>query len=105
MRFLRTFFAAAGASGAIIAAGGIILVILSASLAFEGWPGVRLPGSDAGTRGATELAAVPDRAARHPVARGELTRVAAVTTLPAVPVSRSSRPRSGQAEHRRRQRR
>src|SRR3954452_4048201 len=82
MRFLRAFTAAAGASGSIIAAGGIVLALLSGALAFHGWPGMRGPQ---GGLGATEIPRDASAAAAHAVASAR--RVASVSTLPAVPVA------------------
>ena len=83
MRYLRAFAGVVGASGSVIAAGGIVLAILSTGLAFHGWPGLRAQGE--GRVGATELADVA--AARQ---GATIQRTAAVTTLPAVPVARRS---------------
>jgi hypothetical protein len=82
MRFLRAFVGVVGASGSIIAAGGIVLAVLSAGLAYHGWPDVRV--SDAPGARATELVGAGTRtvAAR---------RAAAVTTLPAVPIAAADR--------------
>jgi hypothetical protein len=81
MRFLRDFATAAGASGSIIAAGGIMLAILSAGLAFHGWPGMRSPSDLPG--------AVPRELAQggaSPHGAPGADRVASISTLPAVPV-------------------
>ncbi|MDX6726606.1 MAG: hypothetical protein QOK49_1411 [Baekduia sp.] len=80
MRFLRAFAGAAGASGSLIAAAGLLLAFLSAGLAFHGWPA--LPHADRAGGAATDLAGDP---ARPGVAH--LRSAASVTTLPAVPVA------------------
>jgi hypothetical protein len=84
MRCLRAFAGVVGASGSVIAAGGLLLAILSAGVAFHGWPNMRDP-DDRIASGATELAAAPSK--------GVALRVddaAAATTLPTVPVRRAS---------------
>src|SRR4051794_26874212 len=94
MRFLRAFAAAAGASGSIIAAGGIVLALLSAGMAFHGWPRMRAPDNDVE---ATVLAQDQGRA----VTRYAAARVAAVSTLPAVPVATAKPKLSSKAATRR----
>jgi hypothetical protein len=99
MRYLRAFVGVVGASGSIIAAGGLVLAVLSTALAFHGWPDVRTaqtPGS-----GSTELADGGD-ASGSGEGRGAVWR--GVTTLPAVPVAaaRSTRTAATSGERRRR---
>ena len=53
MRYLRAFAGVVGASGSLIAAGGIVLAILSTGLAFHGWPDMRDPSARA-TQGALD---------------------------------------------------
>ncbi|MCW2983268.1 MAG: hypothetical protein JWR63_838, partial [Conexibacter sp.] len=62
MRYLRAFAGVVGASGSVIAAGGILLAILSAGVAFHGWPG--MPSSRVPRAQATELADGGSGAAR-----------------------------------------
>jgi hypothetical protein len=106
MRFLRAFVGVVGASGSVIAAGGIMLAVLSAALAFHGWPDVRARGPHA--IGTTELA---EGVTSSTDGDGpEIRRAAAVTVLPAVPVAASRTRRAtrtararrrGAAEHER----
>ncbi len=101
MRYLRAFVGVVGASGSIIAAGGILVAVFSMAFAFHGWPDVRSargPGI-----GAIELA--DGGAAR---AGGRIAEGRHVTTLPAVPVAlvrRATRGIEGRQRHRRAQRR
>ncbi|HET6509830.1 MAG TPA: hypothetical protein VFG42_23755 [Baekduia sp.] len=84
MRRLRAFAGVVGASGSVIAAGGLLLAILSAGVAFHGWPNMRDPGDRTGD-GATALAAAPNGGAA--LRAGDDT---AVSALPTVPVRRAA---------------
>lgn len=54
MRYFRALAGGLGASGSLVAAAVVLIGVLSAGLAFHGWPGRDAPG-----RGSTELSVVP----------------------------------------------
>jgi hypothetical protein len=89
MRYFRALAGGLGASGSLVVAAAVLVGVLSAGLAFHGWPS--LSHDD---RGSTPLSALPDARARAAAAR-------AAEGLPVVaPVAASRRTTVSSSAHR-----